>query len=104
MSFTYPVPYTPAPEVPPSNSESGGAGQLETPAGSVNGSNAVFTFTSPPIVVYRNGVNETRLGSISGNSFHARCSEHSREGQGGDSELLYCPFPVTYADNRVYHD
>lgn len=70
MSFTYPVPYTPAAEVPPSDDASATGGSTrEVPAGAVNGSNSAFTFTAPPILVYRNGVNETRLGGVTGNVF-----------------------------------
>jgi hypothetical protein len=35
-----------------------------TPTGSVNGSNAVYTFVREPVTVYRNGVDETALGTI----------------------------------------
>ncbi len=35
-----------------------------TPAGLVNGSNHVFTFVREPVTVYRNGVDETDLGTI----------------------------------------
>ena len=48
---------------------SGGSVSLVTPTGAVNGSNQVFTFSAPPIAVFRNGVQETRLGSIAGNVF-----------------------------------
>lgn len=47
----------------------GGSAALETPTGTVNGVNDTFTFTAPPISVYRNGVMETRLGSVVGNTF-----------------------------------
>lgn len=70
MSFTYPVSYTPAVEVPPSGDSDGSSGGTrEVPSGAINGSNAVFMFTAPPILIYRNGLNETRLGVISGNTF-----------------------------------
>lgn len=47
----------------------GGGGTYEIPTGSVDGSNAAFVFTAPPILVFRNGVMEKRLGSISTNTF-----------------------------------
>lgn len=47
----------------------GGSVALETPTGAVNGTNDDFVFTAPPIVVFRNGVNETRLGTIATNTF-----------------------------------
>ena len=47
----------------------GGSVSLETPTGVVNGSNDEFVFTAPPIIVFRNGVNESRLGSVTGNTF-----------------------------------
>lgn len=50
----------------------GGGGEtvtLETPTGAINGVNATFTFTAPPIIVFRNGVMETRLGTIVGSTF-----------------------------------
>ena len=49
--------------------EGGGSVTYETPTGTVNGVNDDFVFTGPPIAVFRNGVNETRLGSISTNTF-----------------------------------
>lgn len=72
MPFSYPVPYTPAAEVrysPPAEGSNGDALTRETPVGAINGSNAAFTFTAPPLLIFRNGVNETRLGSIAGNVF-----------------------------------
>lgn len=48
---------------------SGNSVSLETPTGAVNGVNDDFVFTAPPIVVFRNGVNETRLGTIATNTF-----------------------------------
>jgi hypothetical protein len=42
---------------------------LETPTGTVNGTNDEFTFTGTPIIVFRNGVNETRLGTIDASVF-----------------------------------
>lgn len=51
------------------NSGGGSSVSLETPTGAVNGTNDDFVFTAPPIVVFRNGVNETRLGSIATNTF-----------------------------------
>lgn len=54
------------------NTLGGGAGvsvALETPTGDVDGVNDEFTFTGAPIVVFRNGVNETRLGSIAASVF-----------------------------------
>lgn len=42
---------------------------LETPTGDVDGVNDEFVFSAPPIVVFRNGVNETRLGTIAANTF-----------------------------------
>jgi hypothetical protein len=42
---------------------------LETPNGEVDGENVAFTFTGPPILVFRNGVMERRLGSIATNVF-----------------------------------
>lgn len=42
---------------------------LETPTGAVNGVNATFTFTGPPLSVFRNGVMERRLGSVVGDTF-----------------------------------
>lgn len=42
---------------------------LETPTGDVDGVNDEFVFTAAPIIVFRNGVNETRLGTISTNTF-----------------------------------
>lgn len=47
----------------------GETGTLETPTGVVDGVNATFTFTAPPTTVYRNGVMETRLGAVVGNTF-----------------------------------
>ena len=47
----------------------GGGGTYEEPTGTVNGINAAFTFTAPPILVFRNGVMEKRLGSVVGNVF-----------------------------------
>lgn len=46
-----------------------GGGTYEIPTGAINGSNAAFTFTAPPKLIFRNGVMERRLGSISGNVF-----------------------------------
>lgn len=48
---------------------SGGSVSLATPTGTVNGVNDDFVFASPPIVVFRNGLNETRLGTIATNTF-----------------------------------
>lgn len=42
---------------------------LETPTGDVNGVNDTFTFTGPPLSVFRNGVMERRLGSVVGDTF-----------------------------------
>lgn len=42
---------------------------LETPTGDVDGVNDAFLFTKSPIIVFRNGVNETRLGTIDANTF-----------------------------------
>jgi hypothetical protein len=47
----------------------GGSPALETPTGAVNGNNAAFVFTAPPVLVFRNGVMEFRLGSVSINTF-----------------------------------
>lgn len=49
--------------------ESGGSSSLETPTGDADGENNEFTFTSPPILVFRNGVMESRLGLVDGNVF-----------------------------------
>lgn len=68
MPETYPVPYSTT-EVPASEDEGGGSVSMETPTGAVNGTNDDFVFTAPPKVVFRNGVNETRLGTISTNTF-----------------------------------
>lgn len=46
------------------------AAEFETPTGSVDGSNAAFTFTDAPQIVLRNGANETHLGYIDGNTFN----------------------------------
>lgn len=46
-----------------------GTGTREIPTGAVNGVNTTFTFTAPPVTVYRNGVMETRLGTVVGNTF-----------------------------------
>lgn len=48
---------------------SSGTGSLEVPAGAVNGSNADFVFSVSPILVFRNGVMESRRGTINGNTF-----------------------------------
>lgn len=42
---------------------------IETPTGDVDGVNDEFTFTAPPISIYRNGVMERRLGTTLGNVF-----------------------------------
>lgn len=56
--------------VPESDLSTGGGSLVfETPAGAVDGVNVTFTFTAPPIIVYRNGVMETGLGSVVGNTF-----------------------------------
>lgn len=47
----------------------GGSVALETPTGDVDGVNDEFVFTAPPIVVFMNGVNETRNGTIAVNTF-----------------------------------
>jgi hypothetical protein len=47
----------------------GNGGTYEIPTGTVNGINAAFVFSAPPILVFRNGVMETRLGSVSTNTF-----------------------------------
>lgn len=51
--------------------EGGGGGSvtLETPTGDVDGVNDEFVFSAPPIAVYRNGVMESRLGTVSTNTF-----------------------------------
>lgn len=49
--------------------ESGTSATYEHPTGTINGSNAAFTFTAPPKLIFRNGVMERRLGEISGNIF-----------------------------------
>lgn len=41
----------------------------ETPTGLINGVNDTYTFTHEPAVVYRNGTDETDLGTIDGNTF-----------------------------------
>lgn len=70
MPFTYPVPYTPPDEVPPSqDTGSGGRMERQVPSGDINGVNRVFTFTSRPTMIFRNGVNETRFGDITGYVF-----------------------------------
>lgn len=59
MSEVYPVPYTPAPEVPPPAEVGGGGGgsvSLETPTGDVDGVNAVYVFSAPPICVTHQGI------------------------------------------------
>ena len=47
----------------------GGGGSYEIPSGAVDGMNDTFAFTAPPILVFRNGVMELRLGSVSTNDF-----------------------------------
>jgi hypothetical protein len=47
----------------------GGSVTRAIPTGAVNGINAAYVFPSSPKFVFRNGVNETRLGSISTNTF-----------------------------------
>lgn len=42
---------------------------FETPTGDVDGLNDEFVFTAPPILVFRNGVMEIRLGTVAGNTF-----------------------------------
>lgn len=54
---------------PPSQSGEASTVTLEAPTGLVNGSNKAFTFSGPPKIVFRNGVQETRLGAIVGNVF-----------------------------------
>ena len=49
--------------------ESPGSLSLETPTGDVDGVNDEFVFSGPPIAVFRNGVQETRLGSVAGSTF-----------------------------------
>lgn len=59
--------------VPESELSTGGGAAatlaLETPTGDVDGVNDTFTFTGPPLSVFRNGVMERRLGSVVGNTF-----------------------------------
>lgn len=47
----------------------GGGGTYEASSTVPNGARVAFTFTAPPVMVFRNGVMETRLGSIAGNVF-----------------------------------
>src|SRR6185369_3519881 len=42
---------------------------LDTLTGVVNGTNDTFTFTQTPAIIYRNGVEETDLGTFDGNDF-----------------------------------
>jgi len=51
-------------------SDGGGALELETPTGAVDGVNATFTFSDSPTLALRNDVNETHLGYVSGNTFN----------------------------------
>lgn len=53
----------------PDSEVSSGSLSLETPTGVVDGVNDTFTFTSPPIMVFRNGKMETGLGTVVGNTF-----------------------------------
>jgi len=50
-------------------STAAGSGSYEVPVGAVNGINAAFTFSLPPVLIFRNGVMERRLGTIVGNVF-----------------------------------
>lgn len=58
-----------------SGNQGGGSGNpsgsiaLETPTGDVDGDNDTFTFSGPPVLVFRNGVMEKRLGTVDGNDF-----------------------------------
>lgn len=65
----------------------GGSVTLETPTGDVDGVNDEFVFSAPPIVVFRNGVNETRLGSIVGSVFTFNIPPSAENG-GDDIEGL----------------
>lgn len=48
----------------------GGGGTFATASNSpADGNDTAFTFTGTPIVVFRNGVQETRLGTIAGSTF-----------------------------------
>lgn len=47
----------------------GGIPTFETATGDRDGVNDEFTFTAPPLLIYRNGVMERRLGTILGNVF-----------------------------------
>lgn len=50
--------------------ESGGGGSFEPAANSpADGVDTEFTFSGTPVMVFRNGVNETRLGTIAGSAF-----------------------------------
>ena len=51
------------------NPGDGASVAMETPTGDVDGMNTDFVFTAPPIQVFRNGVMELRLGTVSTNTF-----------------------------------
>jgi hypothetical protein len=52
------------------NGGGGGGGSYEVATESpATGSNATFTFTGPPTLVFRNGVMEMSLGTVAGNTF-----------------------------------